>query len=46
MGIGCCSECRERKLTKAQKMTIKFYEKLKSESEELEKKLWNIKKNG
>ena len=44
MGIGCCSECRERKLTKAQKMTIKFYEKLKSESEELEKKIMEYQK--
>ena len=37
MGLSCF-ECREDKLKKAKKMTIKLYEKLKSESEELEKK--------
>ena len=34
-----CFECREDKLKKAKKMTIKLYEKLKSESEALENKI-------
>ena len=38
MGMGCF-ECREDKLKKAKKMTNKLYEKYKSESEELEKKI-------
>ena len=45
MGVGCF-ECREDKLKKAKKMTNKLFQNLKSESEELEKKLWKIQKNG
>ena len=38
MGVGCF-ECREDKLKKAKKMTNKLFQKLKSESEELEEKI-------
>ena len=38
MGVSCF-ECREDKLKKAKKMTIKLYGKLKSESEALENKI-------